>query len=57
MNTSKNEKEEPKKEAKKNSLVNNINAKKKAEASNPKSKSTVSDENYHDMETNWEENR
>lgn len=47
----------PKKETKKNSLVNNINAKKKAGTSNPKSKSTVSDKEYHDMENNWEEKK
>ncbi len=44
----------PKKETKKNSLVNNINAKKKAGTSNSKSKSTISDKEYHDMENNWE---
>ena len=57
MKNSENNKETPKRDTKKNSLVNNINAKKKAGISNSKSKSTVSDENYHDMETNWEENR
>jgi hypothetical protein len=57
MKTSENSKESPKKGAKKNSLVNNINAKKKAGTSKPKSESTVSDENFHDMKTNWEENR
>ena len=57
MKASESKNESPKKDAKKNSLVNNINAKKKAGTSNPKSKSTVSDDNYHDMETNWEENR
>jgi hypothetical protein len=50
-------KEEPKKDTNKNSLVNNINKKKKAGTSKPKSESSVSDENYHDMKTNWEENR
>jgi hypothetical protein len=49
--------ETTKKYEKKNSLVENINAKKKAETSNPKSKSTVSDENYHEMQTNWKENQ
>lgn len=53
MKDSKDKKETPKK----NSLVNNINAKKKAETSKSKSESTVSDENFHDMKTNWEENR
>jgi hypothetical protein len=57
MKTSEKKKEEPKKDTEKNSLVNNINKKKKAETSNPKSESTVSDENFHDMNTNWEENR
>jgi hypothetical protein len=57
MKTSEKKKEEPKKDTEKNSLVNNINKKKKAGTSNPKSESTVSDENFHDMKTNWEENR
>lgn len=37
----------------KNSLVNNINAKKKKGTSKSKKKSTVSDEAYKDMENNW----
>ena len=37
----------------KNSLVNNINAKKEKGTSNPKKKSTVSKKNYDDMENNW----
>ena len=37
----------------KNSLVKNINAKKKAGTSKPKSKSTVSKKAYKDMENNW----
>jgi hypothetical protein len=57
MKISDDKKEESKKDTQKNSLVNNINAKKKAGTSKPKSESTVSDENYHDMKTNWEENR
>ena len=57
MKNSDNKKEEPKKDTKKNSLVNNINAKKKAGTSKSKSESTVSDENFQDMKTNWEENR
>jgi hypothetical protein len=57
MKTSEISKETPKKVAKKNTLVDNINAKKKAGTSKPKSESTVSDENFHDMKTNWEENR
>ena len=57
MKSSENKKEEPKKDIQKNSLVNNINAKKKAGTSKPKSESTVSDENFQDMKTNWEENR
>ena len=55
----------PKKEAKKssaktnklgvkNSLVNNINAKKKEGTSKPKSKTSVSKENYKDMENDWD---
>ena len=39
----------------KNSLVNNINAKKKKGKSKPKEKSTVSKKSYGDMENNWEE--
>ena len=57
MKNSENKKEEPKKDTKKNSLVSNINAKKKAGTSKSKSESTVSDENFQDMKTNWEENR
>jgi hypothetical protein len=38
---------------KKNSLVENINAKKKAGTSATKSKSTVTDKAYKDMENNW----
>lgn len=37
----------------KNSLVNNINAKKKKGTSKTKKNSTVSKENYDDMENNW----
>lgn len=37
----------------KNSLVNNINAKKKKGTSRPKKKSTVSKKSYDDMENNW----
>jgi hypothetical protein len=37
----------------KNSLVNNINAKKKAGTSKPKSKSTVSKEEYSKMKKGW----
>jgi hypothetical protein len=37
----------------KNSLVNNINARKKKGTSRPKKKSSVSKENYDDMENNW----
>lgn len=57
MKDSENKKETPKNEVKKNSLVNNINAKKKVRTSKPKSESTVSDANFHDMKTNWEESR
>ena len=38
---------------KKNSLVNNINKKKKAGTSKSKSKSTISKKAYDDMEKNW----
>jgi len=37
----------------KNSLVNNINAKKKRGTSKPAKKSTVSKEAYDNMEANW----
>ena len=37
----------------KNSLVNNINAKKKEGKSKPKAKSTVSKESYKKLEDNW----
>ena len=38
----------------KNSLVNNINAKKKSGTSKPKEKSSVSKKSYNDMENHWE---
>lgn len=38
---------------KKNSLVNNINKRKKAGTSRPKSRSTVSKESYDAMEADW----
>jgi hypothetical protein len=38
----------------KNSLVNNINAKKKEGKSHSKKDSTVSKENYEDMEKGWD---
>ena len=37
----------------KNSLVNNINARKKKGTSRSKKKSTISKENYKEMENNW----
>ncbi|HUM47666.1 MAG TPA: hypothetical protein PLD84_12115 [Chitinophagales bacterium] len=37
----------------KNSLVNNINARKKKDASRPKSQSTVSKKSYEKMKDNW----
>lgn len=37
----------------KNSLVNNINARKEKGVSKPKSKSTVSKKAYTDMQNNW----
>lgn len=39
--------------AKKNSLVNNINKKKKAGTSESKRKSTISKKAYDDMKKNW----
>ena len=39
----------------KNSLVNNINARKKKGTSRPRKKSTVSKESYDHMENNWED--
>ncbi len=41
--------------AKKNSLVANINRRKKAGKSRPKSRSTVSSESYGDMKKGWSE--
>ena len=41
------------KRAKKNSLVNNINKRKKAGKSRPKSRSTVSKGSYAKMEAGW----
>lgn len=38
---------------KKNSLVNNINKKKRAGTSKSKSKSTISEQAYADMKKNW----
>ena len=38
---------------KKNSLANNINKKKKAGTSKPKSKSTITKKAYSDMKNNW----
>ena len=49
MATSKSKKVTPAK----NSLVKNVNAKKKAGTSKPKSKSSVSEKEYKDMENNW----
>jgi len=40
--------------AKKNSLVNNINKKKKGGTSKAKSKSTISEKAYADMKKNWD---
>ncbi|MFT3704457.1 MAG: hypothetical protein QM802_18960 [Agriterribacter sp.] len=39
----------------KNSLVNNINARKKKGISKSKRKSTISKESYENMKNNWEE--
>jgi hypothetical protein len=41
----------------KNSLVNNINAKKKKGTSKPRSKSTISKEAYEEMENNWDKKK
>ena len=41
----------------KNSLVNNINAKKKSGKAHSKKDSTVSKENYEDMENNWDDKK
>lgn len=41
----------------KNSLVNNINAKKKTGTSKTKKKSTVSKESYKKMEGNWDKDK
>ncbi len=41
----------------KNSLVNNINAKKKKGTSKPKEKSTISKKSYSDMEDKWEDKK
>ncbi|MEO5684705.1 MAG: hypothetical protein ABIQ88_18835 [Chitinophagaceae bacterium] len=38
----------------KNSLVNNINARKKKGVARPKAKSKISKKSYEKMETNWE---
>lgn len=62
MATSKTKKSPAKKKNKlgvKNSLVNNINAKKEKGSSKPKNKSTVSKKSYEKMEDNWgkEKNR
>ena len=47
----------PKKKTEKNSLVKNINAKKKTGTSKPKSKSSVSEKDYKDMENGWEKKK
>ena len=39
---------------KKNSLVNNINKKKKSGTSKPKGKSTITKKAYDDMKHNWD---
>ena len=46
-----------KKTPEKNSLVKNINAKKKAGKSATKAKSTISKEAYADMKTGWEDKK
>ena len=42
---------------KKNSLVNNINKKKKAGTSKSKSKSTISSKAYDNMKKNWDDKK
>ena len=42
---------------KKNSLVNNINKKKKAGTSKTKSKSTISKKTYDDLKENWSDKK
>lgn len=46
-----------KKKSEKNSLVKNINAKKKAGKSKTKEKSTVSKKAYTDMKNGWEDKK
>jgi hypothetical protein len=46
-------KKRPAKKAARNSLVANINARRKKGKSRPKSKSTISKKSYRDMENNW----
>jgi hypothetical protein len=41
----------------KNSLVNNINSRKRKKISRPKKKSTVSRKNYRDMQSGWGEKK
>lgn len=41
----------------KNSLVNNINARKKKGVSRPKKKGTVDKKSYGDMKDNWDKNK
>jgi hypothetical protein len=41
----------------KNSLVNNINARKEKGVSRPKSKSTISKKAYKNMENNWDKKK
>ena len=42
---------------KKNSLVNNINKKKKAGSSKTKNKSTISKKTYDDLKENWSDKK
>lgn len=46
-----------KRPAKKNSLVANINRRKKAGTSRPKSRSTISNKSYDDMEAGWPDSK
>lgn len=46
-----------KRSTKKNSLVNNINRRKRAGKSRPKSRSTVSKESYEQMQQGWPASR
>ena len=56
-NTSRGRVAAKKRPAKKNSLVANINRRKNAGKSRPKSRSTISDKSYDDMEAGWPDSK